>query len=98
MKQFSRDLVVTPKGIFLVGRELEKQKGGQSIEVEKITRKISFEKLSQVYDDFLLCKIGPFTNVHIDIKRRFNHIFTKTIGLIVDKTGRLCNLACSRGI
>jgi len=62
LKQFSRDLVVTPKGIFLVGREVEKQKGGQSIEVEKITRKIPFDKLSQVslstrQDDFVILHV-----------------------------------------
>ena len=39
---------MTPKGIFLLGREIEKQKGGQNVEVEVVTRKIPFSKLSQV--------------------------------------------------
>ena len=51
LKQVSRDLVVTPKGIFLIGREKQepKQKGGKAIEAEVVTRKIEFKDLHQVY-------------------------------------------------
>ena len=50
LKQISRDLVVTPKGIFLIGREKQepKQKGGKPIEAEVVTRKIEFKDLHQV--------------------------------------------------
>ncbi len=42
--------MVTPKGIFLVGREKQdpKQKGAKAMEVEVISRKIPFDKLQSV--------------------------------------------------
>ena len=43
--------MVTPKGIFLIGREKQepKQKGGKAIEAEVVTKKIEFKDLHQVF-------------------------------------------------
>ena len=48
VKKAMRDLIVTPKGIFLVGRELEKSGPNKGQEIEAVTRRIEFGNLYQV--------------------------------------------------
>jgi len=43
-----RDLIVTPKGIFLVGREIEKTGPNKGQEIETLSRRIEFSSLYQV--------------------------------------------------
>jgi len=43
-----RDLVVTSKGIFFVGREVEKSGPNKNIPVEIVTRRIEFSSLQKV--------------------------------------------------
>ena len=72
LKQVSRDLVVTPKGIFLIGREKQesKQKGGKAIEAEVVTRKIDFKDLHQVFFKMLLNSPFPEKLLYF-----FRHVF-----------------------
>jgi hypothetical protein len=41
-------LIVTPKGIFLVGRQIEKSGPNKGQEIETLTRRIEFSSLYQV--------------------------------------------------
>jgi hypothetical protein len=46
-----RDLIVTPKGIFLIGRQLEKSGPNKGQEIETISRKIEFNQLYQAREN-----------------------------------------------
>ena len=48
VKTASRDLIVNQRGVFLVGRQVEKSGPNKGQEVEAVTRHIPLEKLYQV--------------------------------------------------
>jgi hypothetical protein len=48
VKKAMRDLIVTPKGIFLIGRQIEKSGPNKGQEIETVTRRIDFDSLYQV--------------------------------------------------
>ena len=69
IKEAKRDLIVTAKAIFLIGREPVKSGPNKGQMVESISRRISFHELNQVSGHFLrkyrvskrnfpLCKIA----------------------------------------
>jgi hypothetical protein len=43
-----RDLIVTQRGVFLVGRQVEKSGPNKGQEIETVTRRIEFASLYQV--------------------------------------------------
>ena len=82
--------MVTPKGIFLVGREKQdpKQKGAKAMEVEVISRKIPFDKLQSVsYIRYMLISIQRNLNVFTFINFLiFYLLYSIVIGFIVNQT------------
>ena len=54
VKKAMRDLIVTPKGIFLVGRQVDKSGPNKGQEIETVTRRIDFDALYQVKFKYLL--------------------------------------------
>ena len=57
-----RDLIVTAKGLFLVGREVEKAGPNKGQEKEVVSRHIAFDQLEQVslstrQDDFVVLHV-----------------------------------------
>ena len=58
-----RDLIVTPKGIFLIGRQLEKSGPNKGQEIETISRKIEFSQLYQVRDHPILNDLMGFLEI-----------------------------------
>ena len=53
IKEAKRDLIVTAKAIFLIGREPVKSGPNKGQMVESISRRISFHELNQVSGHFL---------------------------------------------
>ena len=94
LKQISRDLVVTPKGIFLIGREKQepKQKGGKAIEAEVVTRKIEFKDLHQV--SFKYVHNDLFQNIIDSFHKMLLNISNFPLGFLVYQARRFRYLSC----
>ncbi|TRY67144.1 hypothetical protein TCAL_02955 [Tigriopus californicus] len=84
IKTAKRDLILNGRGIFLVGRELEKKGPNKGQEVETVSRMIAFDQLSHVslstrQDDFVILHVVnsydsvlqiPFKTEFISVLRR----------------------------
>mgnify|MGYP001326899948 CR=1 FL=1 len=95
LKQVSRDLVVTPKGIFLIGREKQepKQKGGKAVEAEVVTRKIDFKDLHQVFFKYVDNEI--FQGImHRYVSHHILYICHYYLGFLVYQARRFRYLSC----
>lgn len=68
VKKAMRDLVVTQRGIVLIGREVEKTGPNKGQELEVVTRRIDFGSLYQVQLMSIYFKIGRSNR---DFKRLF---------------------------